>query len=92
MQCIVAVEVQSWEILTQAHMTLKPDVLSASVRKGHKLLFFLVHFWMNLAGKHSHLTLFSLSTIPIKARANSQWLPYSPLRPVENTAMLSVKA
>lgn len=74
-------------------MTLKPDVLSASVRKGHELLFFfLVHFWMNLAGKHSHLTPFSLSTIPIKARANSQWLPHSPLRPVENTAMLSVKA
>lgn len=40
MQCVVAVEVQSWEILTQAHMTLKPDVLSASVRKGHELLSF----------------------------------------------------
>jgi hypothetical protein len=51
-------------------MTLKPCVLSTSARNRPWILFFLVYFWINIAGKHSHLTPFLVSASPVKAKAN----------------------
>lgn len=62
-------ELVDLKMLSKVGLTLKPCVLFPSVRNGAWILFFLVYFWINIAGKHSHSIPFLLSATLVKAKA-----------------------